>query len=134
MNNLIFPFEVDYNGPKEKPYDISYGGDFKSRKICEFEIPFINDINDIIQGIIITANCIDQQIGSSGQCSIRYEINNIQKGPIIIIDRNVNKTGLYEAFIINIKSGDKIKLWLVCPPWNGWKAVINNLEVDLIYI
>jgi hypothetical protein len=133
LKKAELPLEVDYFGPIEKPHDNDYGGDFKSKLIIIFKIPETNVIDKIFKGLIIKMNCTDQNFGGTKQSNIRYSINDVQKGSLFYIDRNENPSNNYEISLEDIKYNDTISLWLCCPPWNGWKAIVNNYEIIMNY-
>jgi hypothetical protein len=134
-SKAILPLYIDYNGPIEKPHDPLYGGDFKSKLITKFTLPNLRVNNKNFEGIEVNCNCIDQNWGGTGQCNIRYFVNDKWFGPAFYINRETSKDNNY-TFIIkheNVKSGDKINIWLCCPGWNGWFAKLNSIEIKLKY-
>lgn len=130
------PLCIDYNGPIEKPHDPLYGGDFKSKLITKFILPNLKVINKIFDGIEIICNCVDQDWGGTGQCNIRYFVNDKWFGPAFYINRETSKDNNYNFTIKHeeVKTGDKISIWLCCPGWNGWSAKLNNISVKLKYV
>jgi hypothetical protein len=129
------PLEVDYNGPFEKPHDPLYGGDFKSKLVLKFKIPNLNVINKTFKYIDINCVCSDQEWGGTGQCNIRYFINDRWFSPAFFINREkvLDKTYIFSIKKEDVKMGDIVTIWLCCPGWNGWKAIINSIHVELKY-
>lgn len=129
------PLHIDYNGPIEKPHDPLYGGDFKSKLITKFTVPNLKVNNKNFEGIVMKCNCIDQEWGGTGQCNIRYFVNDKWFGSAFYINKEVCKDNNYTFTIKSedVKSGDKISIWLCCPGWNGWSAKLNSFEIKLKY-
>ena len=137
-SKVNFPLIVDSTGPMEKPYDPIYGGDFKSKLAMKFVIPCLNVLNKTFDGVLIKSDATDQGWGGTGQTHLRYFVNDKWFGPSFYINRdiNINNNSNYSFTIKKeyIKSGDIVTLWLCCPGWAGWKAILNNITAELIYV
>jgi hypothetical protein len=135
LNIANFPLEVDSNGPFEKPHDPLYGGDFKSKLALKFKIPNLNVTNKIFKHIEVNCICSDQNWGGTGQCNVRYFINDKWFGSAFYINREkvLDKTYIFNIKKEDIKMGDIVSIWLCCPGWNGWKVSMNSIHVELKY-
>ncbi len=136
ISNVKLPLEVDHNSSFEKPYDPLYGGDFKSKLALQFKVPNLNVLNKTFDGIKINCVCTDQEWGGTGQSNVRYFVNDKWFNPGFYINREKILDKNY-SFIIkkeDIKSGDTVTIWLCCPGWNGWKAILEYICAELIYI
>jgi hypothetical protein len=136
ISNVKLPLEVDHNSSFEKPHDPLYGGDFKSKLALEFKVPNLNVCNKTFDGIKIHCVCTDQEWGGTGQCNVRYFVNDKWFNPGFYINREKTLDKNY-SFIIkkeDIKAGDTVTIWLCCPGWNGWKAILEYIYAELLYI
>jgi hypothetical protein len=113
-----------------------YGANWPSILVSEFIIPEFNIINEnVFSGIQLLINATDQGWGGTGHDNVRYQINDDKIVVGFFIDRIKNKNNLYTLNISpsQIKSNDKIKIWLSCAPWGGWKATMTSIKGKLTF-
>jgi hypothetical protein len=135
ISNIKLPLEVDNNSSFEKPHDPLYGGDFKSKLALEFKIPNLNVSNKTFEYIKVNCICKDQEWGGTGQCNVRYFVNDKWFNPGFFINREKTPNNIYIFNIKkeDVKTGDIVYIYLCCPGWNGWKAIMEYIDVELIY-
>jgi len=127
-----------------------YGHNFISKKIASLAIKrpsetskdLRDDIN-ILTAVKFTMIASDQGWGGSNSAHVRYQINDGNCIKAFTITRRPKDHLKAEySFTINgcelNKKQDKtvdqsIHIWLYCPPWAGWEAVVHEISCLLKY-
>lgn len=112
-----------------------YGCDWPSKIACEFVVPNIDNTELSLCGVMVTCNAIDQGWGGTGHTQIRYQVNNDVAIPGFSVWRDKVPEGNYNFTITpdKVKVGDTVKIWLCCPPWNGWSLKLNSINSKVLF-
>ena len=143
---------IDGKSKRNKPPKSigDYGHNFISKKIASLPIKrpsetskdLRDDIN-ILTAVNFKIIANDQGWGGSNSAHVRYQINDGNCIKAFTITRHPKEHLKAEySFTINgcelNKNLDKeiqqnIHIWLYCPPWAGWEAVVHEISCELKY-
>ena len=109
-----------------------YGCDWPSKVACEFVIPNINmeESELTLCGVEVYCNAIDQEFGGTGHAQVRFQVNDDTAIPGFSVWRDKVPEGNYTFTICpdKIKVGDRVKIWICCPPWSAWRIKLNSIH------
>lgn len=123
------------------PASLGYGGDFPAIMVLDMTIPSIDD--HVKQGgderlyekelveVLFSAVAKDQGWGGTNHAHVRYQINDSACNKAFNIKRDKENPDNIYSFTINgsdINNGDRIQMWLFCPPWGGWNASFEKIS------
>lgn len=130
------PRKIDASYGKNVPKCDGYGsaGDWKADIVGSFEVPLCED-NQLLN-IELKVEATDQGWGGTGHSQVRYQVNEEKPMVGFSINRKVNDSGEYEIIIggDKVRSGNIVKIWAFCPPWNGWEVNIVKIKGDAIFL
>jgi hypothetical protein len=131
---------ISYAGRRniKEPLCVGYGADFNNTNACQFIISpdLLPNEHYRLFGIDVECNATDQGFGGTGQCHLRYQINDKVTVKAFQVDRDLFPDNIYKFSIPpdNIKIGDTVTLWIFSPGWNGWSMHLKSVHSSARFI
>jgi len=128
--NFTGPVKINHTHTVDAPVSKGYGEGWPNKMVCEFIVPVITHNNQEFFGVEIESNLSDQGWGGTGHDQIRYQVNDGLPIPGASVARDKFPEGIYKFTIPpdQVKLGDTVKIWLFCPPWNGWSMTMSDIK------
>jgi hypothetical protein len=133
--NLIKQISVNNQDKIMIPKCQGYGANWPSKLCNEFIIPELPNERYQLFFVKIKCKAYDQMWGGTGHSQVRYQINDEMPKTGFSVNIQKNPDNDYEIKISGekVKVGDKIKIWACCPPWAGWKIIIDQINAFVYY-
>lgn len=131
---------ISYAGRRniKEPLCVGYGANFNNTNACQFIISpdLLPNEQYRLFGIDVECNATDQGFGGTGQCHLRYQVNDEVTVKAFQVDRDLFPDNIYKFSIPpdNIKIGDTVTLWIFSPDWNGWSMHLNSVKSSARFI
>ena len=108
--------------------EIRYGSDWPSKVVLTYIV------QSKLSKIRIKYIADDQGFGGTGHANVRYQINTDEPVVMAFLKHNEYENNIYTYDInTSLIPGDKITLYLICPPWNAWRATIHDIYFRLYH-
>ena len=141
--NFIGPVKINHTHTVDYPMpnvlSHCYGDGWPNKMVCEFIVPeffgVITQEQKEFFGVEIESKLADQGWGGTGHDQLRYQVNDGLPIPGASVARDKFPEGIYKFTIPpdQVKLGDTVKIWLFCPPWNGWSMIMESIKAQSIF-
>ena len=106
--------------------EIRYGSNWPSKVVLSYSV------RRNLSKIRVKFVADDHGWGNTGHCNVRYQINSEDIGVMAFLYHNKYDANKYSYTIMGpLKPADKITIYLVCAPWEGFTANIKDISFQL---